>query len=482
MLSAYRFLIVVFDSLRPDCISASQTPNLYGFCQRGAVFSESRAVFPTLTRVNKVSLVTGTVPASHGILFNAFYDPHVFEDRIVDIGDMDIVLAADAEDNRLITATTLGEILFRCGRKLAVVHTGKTGAPWLLNYRGAKLGHCHFSIHGPDFSTPFDLAMEIVDRLGGIPESGHPNLPRLAYAVTAFLEVIYPRIEPDVTILWLNEPDHASHDHAVGSNAIEVAIRGIDALFGRILAWWASKGQRDGVQIIAMSDHGYISGHTRLDINGLLNHAGFPASKIPSGDEPMVSLPGSVGSIHLEGSRKDLLPNIVDWMQHQDWCGHLFTDGPQGTGGRIPGTFAHALVGTAHRRAPDLIYTLKSRPGGDGCFYDSAKLVGSAQHGGLNPLELRNLLVFGGSAFAEAFRSSAPVGIVDIAPTMLDLMGLTRPTSMTGRPLREAYAASPRKVAQVREHLYKASKGDYTQGLRIYEQGPRRYIGGGWLG
>jgi len=62
-----RFLIVVFDSLRPDSLSANQTPNLYEFCRGGAVFSKSRAVFPTLTRVNKVSLVTG-VPVLFGVL------------------------------------------------------------------------------------------------------------------------------------------------------------------------------------------------------------------------------------------------------------------------------------------------------------------------------------------------------------------------------------------------------------------------------
>lgn len=481
MPSACRFLIIVFDSLRPDSVSANQMPNLYGFCRNGAVFSKSHAAFPTLTRVNKVSLVTGTAPANHGILFNAFYDSRVFQDRIVDLGDMDVVLAADTGENRLITATTLGEILFRFGRKLAVVHTGKPGAPWLLNYRGAKLGHVHFSIHGPEFSTPVGLAREVADRLGAVPESQHPNLPRMAYAVEAFLEIIYPRTEPDITILWLNEPDHTSHDHSIGSAALAEAIRGIDALFGRLLTWWATTGLRDGVQIIAMSDHGCISGHTRLDINGLLKQAGFPASRIPSGDEGILSLPGSVGSIYLRGPRKRLLPELVAWMQNQDWCGHLFTDGRRGTEGRISGTFAHALAGTAHRRSPDLVYTLRSRADGDGCFYDSGKPVCSAQHGGLNPLELRNLLVFGGSAFAGGLRSSVPAGIVDIAPTLLDLMGLPRPSSMTGRALREAYAAPPREEAQFRERTYETGTGNYTQHLRIYEQGPYRYIDGGWL-
>ncbi len=481
MASAYRFLIVVFDSLRPDRVSPAATPHLDAFCRGGALFPESHAVFPTLTRVNKVSLVTGAAPSNHGILFNMFFDPAIFQDRIVDIGEMSDVLAADAGGNRLVTAPTLGEILAQSGRKLAVAHTGMPGAPWLVNYRGAQLGHCHFSIHGPQFSTPAGLAREIVDRLGAIPAAQHPNLPRLAYAVSAFLEVVYPRSEPDVAILWLNEPDHTSHHSPAGTDLMEQTLRGIDDLFGRILAWWSAVGRRDGVQLVAMSDHGCIPGHTRLDVNGLLNRAGFPAGRDPSAEGGIVSLPGSVGAVYLQGPRKLLLPDLVGWMQRQEWCGHLFTGGPGPADGGIPGTFSHALAGTDHRRAPDLIYTLRSRTGDDGCYFDSGKPIDTGQHGGLNPLEIRNLMAFGGEAFAGEYRSPAPSGIADVAPTVLDLMGLPRPPSMTGRPLREAYAGGLHPPEPNRVQVIATGAAGYRQSLRIREQGSSRYVDAGWI-
>ena len=77
MSSACRFLIVVFDSLRPERLSANQTPNLYEFCRCGAVFSKSRS-FPTLTRVNKVSLVTGATPSDDGVLLTCSTIPPSF--------------------------------------------------------------------------------------------------------------------------------------------------------------------------------------------------------------------------------------------------------------------------------------------------------------------------------------------------------------------------------------------------------------------
>ena len=91
------------------------------------------------------------------------------------------------------------------------------------------------------------------------------------------------------------------------------------------------------------------------------------------------------------------------------------------------------------------------------------------------------MLAFGGEAFAGAYRSSAPAGIVDIAPTVLDLMGLAIPPSMTGRALRDAYAAAPQDSAPVREQIYETGTGHYTQRVRVYEQGSHRYIDGGWL-
>ena len=52
---------------------------------------------------------------------------------------------------------------------------------------------------------------------------------------------------------------------------------------------------------------------------------------------------------------------------------------------------------------------------------------------------------------------------------------------MTGRALRDAYAAAPQDSAPVREQIYETGTGNYTRRVRIYEQGSHRYIDGGWL-
>ncbi|MFX8852472.1 alkaline phosphatase family protein, partial [Acinetobacter baumannii] len=70
-------LVVVLDGLRPDSITAEDTPTLYRLRTEGVWFENSHAVFPTVTRVNAASLGTGTYPARHGIMGNSIYVPAV---------------------------------------------------------------------------------------------------------------------------------------------------------------------------------------------------------------------------------------------------------------------------------------------------------------------------------------------------------------------------------------------------------------------
>src|SRR5262245_62376424 len=63
-----RLLLIVVDGLRPDYVTAELMPRLARIGERGTVFSAHHSVFPTVTRVNGSSLVTGAYPETHGLL------------------------------------------------------------------------------------------------------------------------------------------------------------------------------------------------------------------------------------------------------------------------------------------------------------------------------------------------------------------------------------------------------------------------------
>ena len=82
-----RILIVAFDALRPDMVSAETMPNLVRFAEAGVRFADSRSTFPSETRVNQTALVTGCYPARHGIVGNRFLDQTAAPDRMFNTGD-----------------------------------------------------------------------------------------------------------------------------------------------------------------------------------------------------------------------------------------------------------------------------------------------------------------------------------------------------------------------------------------------------------
>src|ERR1700740_2792044 len=72
---AVRNLVLVLDGLRPDSITAEETPNLFRLRQEGVNFLNGHSVFPTVTRVNATAIGTGTYPDRNGILGNRIYIP-----------------------------------------------------------------------------------------------------------------------------------------------------------------------------------------------------------------------------------------------------------------------------------------------------------------------------------------------------------------------------------------------------------------------
>ena len=60
---SHTHLVIVVDGLRPDFITPDVMPRLTGLGRRGVVFNAHHSVFPTNTRVNAASFVTGSASA-----------------------------------------------------------------------------------------------------------------------------------------------------------------------------------------------------------------------------------------------------------------------------------------------------------------------------------------------------------------------------------------------------------------------------------
>lgn len=478
-----RVLILAFDALRPDMVTPELMPNLTRFADAGVRFTRNRATYPTETRVNQTALITGAMPARHGIVGNRFLDLAASPGRLFNTGDETQLAAGDRRlDGRLVDVPVLSEILADAGRDLAVVSAGTPGGCRILNHKAEVQGAFRLALMRPDASVPADRIAAAIDIVGPIPKHRIPSLEWLTYTTDIYLKYIVPAGAPAVTILWYCEPDNSYHYKGIGSAENRAAIRAVDTELGRILAWREQAGLEDDLDIVTMSDHGQIAvAKAALDVAGRMRAAGFDVGADVSRDAVLTL--SSAGGLYVRQSDPALIARLTAWLQTQNWCGPLFTrDG----GG---GTLRHDLIGLAHRRAPDIAMVLASDDASNAHGFEGSSLqdsqypVGGGLHGGLHAKELHNWLAVGGGGFRDSAVIEHPTGTIDILPTVLHLLGIPVAESVEGRVLAEALRdpgnLDPRPRVTTETHDCVGAAG-YRAHLTRHRIGAAIYLERGW--
>ena len=267
-----RVLIVVFDGLQPAQITPDLMPHLSKFAQGGVTFANHHPVFPTVTRVNASSLVTGCAPGRHGLAGNTFlcrdFDPH----RVIPALEPTLQEIADST-GRALLAPTLADVLGRHGMEYFAIGTGTSGNAYVHNPNADTSGGA--TIH-PDFALPRSLHNELAERFGEWPAQDLPNTARLVHARRILTEFVLPERDPAVALLWSSEPDKTQHEDGVGLGRTSQALTEADAEFGELMDWLETNGRADTTDVFIASDHGYSTISDVVRVEQLLRDAGFP--------------------------------------------------------------------------------------------------------------------------------------------------------------------------------------------------------------
>jgi arylsulfatase A-like enzyme len=429
-------LVIVVDGLRPDYVTAETMPRLYRLGQRGTLFRAHHSVFPTVTRVNGSSLVTGAYADRHGLMGNVLYSPGVDPGRGLDTGERANLEAVERAEGRLLTAPTLSEMLARAGKTLLAISSGSSGSGYVLNSTAASGGIIH-----PEYVIPPALASRVTAALGPSPPHATPNEARDDYAIDAYLKLGLGDLHADVTFLWLNDPDGTAHATGIGSELTTKSLVLVDAGIGRIEDALQARGLLDGVNIIVTSDHGF-STHTReLMLPALVEPF---ARTMPDGSKDIVV---SEGAIYLRsGVDVARVSAIVAALQERPEVGAIFTR-PRpagGSEGSVPGTLSYDAVHWNHPRAGEILvssnWTADMNASG---FAGTTTDPGVAGHGSTSPYDIHNTLIAAGPDFRKHAVSDVPTANVDIAPTLLRLLGLPAAPSMAGRIISEGLGDGP---------------------------------------
>ena len=452
-----RQLLIVLDGLRPDYVTPSVMPNLHALGQRGVVFLSHHSVFPTVTRVNASSISTGTYPEIHGLMGNSVFFPQVDPRRFLDTGDRANLLKIEAAvQGKLLTTPTLGEILQGSGKHVLAVSSGSTGSSYLLNYKVAG-----GAILQAEYALPEPLYAEMLAKFGPVPPEATPNDARNRRAVDAFLQIGLPKINPAITLMWINDPDGTAHAHGVGHPVTLEALKRVDGEIKRLQDGLAAAGLLESYDIWVTSDHGFSTSTPEANIGALIR----PFEGALADGTPRIVTAG--GAVYVRDHDRRAITEIVNALQRTDGVGAIFTPAPApGTlDGRVPGTLSFDAIRWTHERSADILFSpdwtdAKNAYG----FAGTTASGGVANHGSSSPFDVHNVLIAAGPDLKDGTVVRAPSGNVDFAPTFLHLVGADIPRSVEGRVLEEALRGGPNPASlkvQPSRHTVKNASGSY---------------------
>ena len=461
-----RHLLIVLDGLRPDYVTPETMPNLHALGERGVVFTDHHAVYPTVTRVNAASISTGAYPETHGLMGNSIFFPEVDATQFLSTSvRQNLLRVEEAEGGRLLTAPTLGEILQEAGERLLVVSAGSSGSSFLLNHTVAGGGIIHY-----EYVLPESLAERVAQQLGPPPTLESPSGERNRYIVDSFLEVGLDAVDPQVTFMWLTDPDTTAHVHGVGHPTSMESIRAVDAELERLLGALDAAGRLDDFNIWVTSDHGFSTHTGFLDLQALLQ----PLSGTLADGSPSVVASGD--AIYVRDGDADTVSGIVAALQASDRVGAIFT-----RDGQVPGTLSFEVARWDHPRAADILYSPAWTDAENEYGYrGTAASYGTAGHGSTSPFDIHNTLIAAGPDLRSGVEVSLPSSNVDFAPTILSLLGLPVGSTMTGRALTEAFVDGPEAEGDVQSEEVAAETPDtgYRVTARTSVVSGRRYLDG----
>ncbi|WP_346949045.1 alkaline phosphatase family protein [Dyella sp.] len=311
----HRVILFVWDGMRPDAVSEEDTPNLLALSKRGTWFEDNHSTYPTFTMANASTFATGSFPGPLGFYGNRFWasretglksEPVARTTTGEDVSfrnpvytEDDLVLRAldKASKGDLLELPTLFAAAQKAGLKTAAI--GKSGAAFLQNYRLPNQGD-------PDkvglllderVALPLSFAKELQAAGYPLPKTA-PNIyaegevtlseenadpterakaaklkdgatsdataggdtpPTAANAwmMKVYLDQVLPRHKPDLSVVWMRNPDTTQHIYGVGAPEFHLALQAQDALLGQLEAKLRELGMAEDTDIIVVSDHGH---------------------------------------------------------------------------------------------------------------------------------------------------------------------------------------------------------------------------------
>ena len=410
MPSERRAVLVVVDGLRGDLVSEEFTPNLHQLAVDARWYPHHRSVFPSATRVNSASLSTGCFPASHGLHGNVI---------ALDEGEGLVAVPAGAPTFRERLRRATGRTLHRPTLSARLREHG--GAAHYLN---SSAGAAH--MQDPD-GHGLLLHRDGSFRPGLVPVEGPEHLD-VTYDAAGdrettrrFCAALDAPGGPALHTLWLCEPDHSQHVMELGSGEHRALVHAADENVARVVeAVGRMRDRGEEVLLVVCSDHGHETVDEVIPVEALMIEAGFKAG---AGSNDLIYAASGMGVlVYLSPGTMARRDDIAEWLERRPWCGPVFAGAALAEVGQREGGGLALAFAMAGRDEPNR-FGIHGISHVAGCRFSVNDAPGHGQHGGLGRYETNPVLVVDDGS-GPARRIEARTSAVDVAPTILDFLGV----------------------------------------------------------
>jgi Type I phosphodiesterase / nucleotide pyrophosphatase len=314
---ARNVILIVADGLRQGSVNDVDAPTMNRLRKEGVFFSNSHALFPTLTTPNASAIAAGHGLGDTGDFGNFLYVgyplsflgqtqvPFIESDRVIAnlnghfagnyLGEETLITVAARHGYNTAAIGKVGPIVIQAVSEARLVRanaprtviiddaTGKSGGIPVDSRIAKAIAEAGLPAAAPDRANGAPPKTEKDNGFTGnnsTPGTREPNRVQQQYFVDVFTKVVLPLFvqegKPFVAVFWSRDPDGTQHNQGDSLNKLspgingptsKAAVRNADDNLRQIMEFVESRpGLADDTDIFLTSDHGF-STISRHDIN-----------------------------------------------------------------------------------------------------------------------------------------------------------------------------------------------------------------------
>jgi arylsulfatase A-like enzyme len=265
--AAQHVVLITIDGFRPDFYldSAWHAVNIRSLMKEGAYTLGQNSVFPSMTYPSHTTIVTGVQPATHGVYYNAMFEP---------AGSTGKIYWNDSS----IKVPTLWKAVQDKGMKAtALFWPVSADAP--VSYNIPDIGSMGETVR-EQYSRPAGfmntVRKEVFDGAAKIEYGRDVNVAKIA-------AYVIQKDQPNLMTIHFFSVDHAQHMQGREGDLVKAAVAGADSGIAIIVDALKAANIWSNTVIIVTGDHGFVTVKTNVNPNVWLSKAGL-LNDVKTGD------------------------------------------------------------------------------------------------------------------------------------------------------------------------------------------------------